>query len=230
MSEQPKTEKPHLFSPSRKQIVRTSESEIIEVETTTLPPVVETIPKHHREPKTLFSWSAAERMWKPKNKVWYLTSALVILIAIMVAAKLEYYIMIVALVAFLLLWFVQGTLEPWIITHSILTEGVFSHEELYEWKVIRHFWFGRKKDQIMLYIDFTDEAKEPRLTLLVNPGDDIKLFKILLPKSTYASADAAEYNILSRMLYGEYLPISHYLNDLDKSKRDNGGRMVIEGK
>lgn len=235
MANQNKADKTHLFSPARRQTVHTEppaeEKQVVELETNYVArPVRTKEPAKHKEPKVIFSWSAPERIWKPKNKVWYLTSALIIMLAILVAAKLEYYIMIVALVAFLLLWFVQGTLEPWIITHRILTEGIFSHETLYEWESIKHFWFGQKKGQKLLYIDFVPEVKETRLTLLLNPGEDEKLFKILLPKLTYATDAAAEYNIISKVLYGDYIPAAHYIHKLeDPDQNGDDGRMVIEG-
>jgi hypothetical protein len=163
-----------------------------------------------------FTWTVPERQWEPKTQVWYLSYAALFLLLILIAAKLGYPILIVALIAFMFLWFIQGTMKPWMITHKITTRGLYTNGQLYHWEDIETFWFGQKKKQLFLYFDLKKDMKESRLVLLVKEGDDEKIFDILMPKLKYADPQAAGYNIFAQMIYGKYLPIAHYLPDLDQ--------------
>lgn len=163
----------------------------------------------------LLSWEAAERIWQPKSRVWYLTYAIIILFFIFVAVRLENYSMLIALVAFMMLWFMQGAMQPWIVKHMITDKGIYTQGTLFPWKEMRCFWFARKGDQVMMYIDFTKESRQPRFTLLVNEGLDEEIFEIMIQHIPYGTETEIEYNVFAKMIYGEYLLISKYIRDLD---------------
>lgn len=163
----------------------------------------------------LLAWEAAERIWKPKTRDWYLKYALIILIMIFVAARMGYYIAIVALCAFLVLWFLQGSLVPWILKHKLTTKGVFTNNVMIPWKELKCFWFARKQDQTLLYLDFPKDSETPRLTLLVPPGMDQEIYDICAHYLIYGDLDMVEYNIFTNLIYGRYIPLSNYVPDLD---------------
>lgn len=163
----------------------------------------------------LLSWEAAERIWKPKTRVWYLSYALLILTLIFIAARMGYYIVIVALAAFMLLWFVQGTIAPWILKHKLTSKGVYTNGYLINWEELQHFWFAQKGDQLLLYLDFKKSKGEPRATLLVPEGLDYEIFSICSEYLPYGNINDVEYNIFSKLIYGTYLPLSKYITDLD---------------
>jgi hypothetical protein len=165
--------------------------------------------------EVLLSWEAAERIWRPKTRLWYLSYAAIILFLMLVSARLGYYIVIVALVAFMLLWFVQGTIAPWIIKHKITNRGLFSQGFLVRWEEMACFWFATKEGQTLLYIDFPKTAKEPRMTILVPAGLEYEIFHLLHQQIPYGEESQVEYNFLSRMIYGTYQPLSRFIPDLD---------------
>jgi hypothetical protein len=166
--------------------------------------------------RVLFSWISPERIWQPKSQVWYLTSALVILVCILVAVKLESYVFVVALLAFLLLWFVQGTMAPWDVKHQITSQGIYSFETFHRWDELAYFWFAKRENWILLYFDFRKELNQPRLVLLVNKDEDLEIFNLIIDYLKYGEMYEVGYNIFAKMIYGEYLPISHYIPDLDQ--------------
>jgi len=166
--------------------------------------------------KLLFSWTSPERIWKPKTQVWYLVSALVIMLLILLAVKLGYFVFVVALLAFLLLWFVQGTMVPWEVKHQITNEGLYTYDTFHRWDEIAYFWFAERDDWKVLYIDFRKELNHARLSLLVNAGEDDEIFNILMTKIKYGEMYEVGYNIFAQLIYGEYIPMTAYIPDLDQ--------------
>jgi hypothetical protein len=168
--------------------------------------------------KLLYSWTSPERIWKPKTQVWYLVSALVIMLLILLAVKLGYYIFVIALLAFLLLWFVQGTMAPWEVKHQITNEGIFTYDTFHRWSDFAYFWFAEKDGWKLLQLDLQKELNHPRITLLVNVGEDDEIFNMLVPKVKYGEMHEVGYNIFAHLVYGEYIPLTAYVPDLDQPR------------
>lgn len=165
-----------------------------------------------------YSWESPERIWKPKSKTWYLTSAVVILSAILFAILSRYPSypwLVLTLIAFMIMWFVQGTLPPEILQTKITNKGVFTFSTLYRWEDIAFFWIARKEDQYILHLDFHPKLRQPRVSVLINDKDAINVFDHLINHTKYATIQEAQYNIFAKWLYGEYQPISNYVVDLD---------------
>ena len=164
-----------------------------------------------------YFWSSPERIWKPKPRAWYLSYALLFLLLMLLFARLQQYIMIVGVIAFSLLWFVQGTIAPWVVEHKVTSRGIFTHGVMYLWDDMTYFWFAHKKGQIIFYADFPKESSLPRLTLLVNSKEESQeIFDHVIHHVKYAGMDEAEYNALARLIYGEYIPLTNFVPDLDR--------------
>ena len=177
--------------------------------------VAQTSLKVRKAVDVLLSWEAAERIWRPKTQIWYLKYAILILVLIFVAARMGYYVAIVALCAFMVLWFLQGSIQPWILKHKLTTKGVFTNNTMISWSEIKCFWFAEKDNHTILYLDFPKDTEAPRLTLLVSEGLDQEIFDICSRYLTYGDLDIVEYNIFTQLIYGKYIPITRYVPDLD---------------
>jgi len=70
----------------------------------------------------------------------------------------------------------------------------------------------------MLHLDLPQDAKTPRLTLLLTKEEADTIFPLLFERLKYATDDSAGYNMLARSIYGVYIPVSVFLPDLDKPK------------
>lgn len=156
----------------------------------------------------LFKWVAPSRIWYPKTRTWYLTSATIILAIILFVVLSRYPSypwLILMLTAFLLLWFLYGSTPPDIIENRITTKGIFTYGVLYPWEEIQFFWFAEKNEHGILYLDFPRALGRPRITLLVDPQDEDDIFDLLIDQIKYASPNEAQYNFFARMIYGTYL-------------------------
>jgi hypothetical protein len=166
----------------------------------------------------LFSWVSPERIWEPKSKVWYLSYAAFFMLLILIFAKLGYIIIILGILAFMFLWFVQGTIPPYVIEHRITSKGIITNSALTQWEELSQFWFAKKGKWYVLHLDFPTEAKKPRLSLLLKQSETETVFPLVFKYVKYASSDSASYNLLARSIYGVYLPVDMFLPDLDKPR------------
>lgn len=169
----------------------------------------------------LFKWIAPSRIWYPKNKAWYLSSAAVILAIILFVVLSRYPSypwLILMLTAFLMLWFLYGSTPPDMLENRIITSGIFTYQVLYPWEEIQYFWFAQKSGHSVLYLDFPKVMGRPRITIIVDPRDEDDIFDLLIGQVKYASTSEAQYNFIAQIIYGTYQPISKYLPDLDKAE------------
>ncbi len=178
----------------------------------------EKVKKPKNPVQLIYEWESPERIWSQKDRVWYLFYAAVFAVFILISARLGYFIMILGLLALMFLWFVQATIEPLITKHQITSKGIITRGTLIKWEQLNRFWIGRKPETDLLYIDYKEEEKLPRITLLLIPDQDQDqiVFNHLIEHLKYSNPEEAEVNILSRIIYGEYLPMSNYLQDLDQ--------------
>lgn len=168
--------------------------------------------------QTQFSWTAPERIWFPKDKAWYLSYAavtLLIILFLILSRYPAYPFLILVLIAFLGLWFAQAAIPPHIQQHRILSKGVYTYDGLYTWQEIGRFWIANKKGQMLLHLDFPPALRQPRITLLISAQDTQRIFNLLIEHVNYGSSLDIEYNVFTKMLYGEYQPISKFISDLD---------------
>ena len=126
------------------------------------------------------------------------------------------YILIVAVLAFMLLWFVQATVPPQIVEHIITGLGIKSFGKLYKWSDIKVFWFAKKENVVHLNLDILNEDKPDalfrrRISLLLNDGDDKQIFDVLIKFIDYGNKDEIGFNIFAQLLYGHYIDIMTYL-------------------
>lgn len=164
----------------------------------------------------LLKWTAPDRIWQPRSKQWYLLSALAILLVIFVFVRQGWYIAILAMIAFMMLWFLQAYREPLEVEHRITNKGIFTANVLFHWENITYFWMATVNDQLLLYLDFSKESNQPRITMLVPPELEYEIFNILIDYVKYGEPTQVEYTFFSSFIYGEYIPISRYIPDLDQ--------------
>jgi hypothetical protein len=164
--------------------------------------------------KNLYSWTAPERYWERKDKAWYLAYSLFFVLIILVLAVLGEFIMILGVLAFMFLWFAQAYIPPKIVEHSITTIGIRAYEKLYKWSEINHFWFSKKNGVVLLHLEqpIEDSKVTTRVTLIIDDENaDEQVFEILMRFLDYGRREEVGYNILARIINGEYIEIEKYM-------------------
>jgi len=182
--------------------------------------------------QTLYSWKSPERHWTQKDRAWYVSYSTFFVLIIAVLAILSEYILIVAVIAFVFLWFTQAAIPPQIVTHTINTLGVRTFSKTFKWKNIQHFWFSEKSGVIFLHLEIVDEIlfktdRVRRLSLIVNPEDEVSLFNIMLQSVDYGDKDEIGFNIFARLLHGKYIDVNSYLpEEMQTEEQFNEGAIM----
>lgn len=172
---------------------------------------------------TLFTWRSPERHWVKRERAWFVSYSLFFVIVIAIAVLLGEYVLIVAIVAFAFLWFVQASVPPETIEHRITNTGINTFGQLFKWKNINHFWFSKKHNLKYLNLEVVEDDSPnyiKRFSLIVNGEDDVQIFKKLITKIDYGDKIEIAYNPLTFLLYGKHLTISNYLPDNLKPQTD----------
>lgn len=166
---------------------------------------------------TLFTWQSRERYWTPKDRSWYVMYASFFVLLIAFAAILQEFILIIAIVAFVFLWFIQASIPPGILVHSVTKIGIKTFGKLFKWKQIRHFWFSEKHGVKYLHLELSEDLYEAlpykRLTMLCENDEDYQLFDLLIGEVDYGDKDEIGYSFLTAITNGKHIDLKEYMPD-----------------
>jgi len=173
--------------------------------------------------RTLYTWESPDRIWEEKDKFWYSSYTLFFVVVIAISLILGYYLLAVAVIAFAFLWFLQASTKPITIQIKITTTGIRIDEFLIRWREIKHFWFSLKNNHMLLQIDYQKEGFKElvnRTSIIVS--DNIQnIYKILVKYADYGDKQEISYNLLTKIIYGEYIEESEFETKETNSKKDN---------
>lgn len=158
----------------------TKESEINE----TKPPDVET-----DLIKTYLSWKAPSRPFRKKDKSYYTTIAILVVLLILIALLAQEILLIGVLLALAFVAYVLGFVPPEDVEYKISTQGITIGDHFYFWQDLDSFWFAEKEGQKILNV----------LTHLRFPG---QLMLVLDPSTS--SGQESEEEV--KKIVAKYLP------------------------
>lgn len=129
------------------------------------------------EIKTLFSWEAPARPFRKKDRSYYTTIAvLVILIVIIVRFWLNDLLLIGAIMSFAFVAYVLAFVPPHNVKYRVSTQGIIIGDDFYFWHFLDSFWFKEKEKQKILHIQ-TALRFPAQLMLVVKEEDEEKIKK-----------------------------------------------------
>lgn len=182
--------------------------------------------------KYIYSWKSQERYWKEKDRSWYVIYSFFFTVLIAVLALISEWVLIIAILGFAFLWFVQASVEPPVVEHIISSVGIKTFNKLYKWEDIKSYWFSTKTDTLALNLDLINEEKPDslfrrRLSLIINTEDRNHIFEILFNYIEYGDEEDVGVNILTQIIYGKYISIEEFM---DKSIEADLANAVEEAK
>jgi len=152
----------------------------------------------------LFEWTAPDRTPVKFEKKSFLIIIVMVLLFSLYLAIMKHYLLMVCIMSILFLLYVAGTTKPVKITHKITARGIDTGGKLYEWYMLKSFYFTKKEDQILLLVE-TKLNFPGVLTFLVSDKDKDPIFVLLQDKLLYK--DIRKWNWLDKLSYGEYIPL-----------------------
>ncbi len=158
--------------------------------------------------KVLYKWQAPERVFKKRDKPWFLKIAIIALLFILFFAFLQDFIAILVICVIVLISFLLGSITPRTVEHQILNKGVKSFDTLYKWDDLDNFQIADKAGYKILYI--TTKFKFPhRLTMLIGRKSEIPVVKLLGKKLDYREYEEKQ-GWISKMADGEMVNPEKY--------------------
>lgn len=122
------------------------------------------------EVKTLLSWEAPSRPYRPKDRSYYTTVAILVILLGLIAFLMREFLLIGAILAFAFVTYVLAFVPPHDINYKISTQGVTIGDHFYFWHFLDSFWFKEKEGQKILIIQ--THLRFPAQLMLVIPKED----------------------------------------------------------
>lgn len=152
-----------------------------------LPREPEEIPAHSAthpaslaQVKTLLSWTAPGRPFKKRNKEFYLSSLLIMLLVETVLFLFSQYLLMLVVLSLVFLAFALATVPPHNFHYKISTEGIIVEDHFFLWQELYDFYFKKRHDMDILHIR-THALLPGELTLTLGDVGKEHIKTILLP-------------------------------------------------
>jgi len=127
--------------------------------------------------KVIFEWVAPSRPFRKRNKQFFTT---VLVIASLISLILFFsgqFLPIAMVFSVVFLNYVLAVIPPQDISHTITNLGVKVEGKLYTWQELGRFWFDKKHDSLLLYIE---TAYFPGRLILVLPEENKQIVTEIL--------------------------------------------------
>lgn len=137
------------------------------------------------EIKTLLSWQAPARPFRKKDRSYYTTSAILVILLILIALLAHEFLLIGVLLSFIFVVYVLAFVPPNNVSYRISTQGVTIGEDFYFWHFLDSFWFKEKENSKVLYIQTRFRFPAQLMLVLGDPSagsgqvDEEKVKKII---------------------------------------------------
>ncbi len=152
----------------------------------------------------LFTWEAPDRVQIKYNNKLFLIIVACSLVFILLLAILGHYFLMGCIIALVFLIYVLGTTKPKIVSHTITARGVDTGGKLYEWYLLKDFYFTKKDGQLFMFVE-TFLNFPGALIFLLNEKDKGALFVLLQEKLLYK--DIRKQDWLDKKNFGNYIPL-----------------------
>ncbi|MBI3103520.1 hypothetical protein HYZ05_01125 [Candidatus Daviesbacteria bacterium] len=130
------------------------------------------------EVRTLLSWEAPSRPFRKKDRSYYTTIAIIVMLLILIAFLFREFLLIGAILALMFVAYVLAFVPPHNIKYRISTQGVTIGNDFYFWHFLDAFWFKEKEGAKILIIQ-TRFRFPGQLMLVLADQDEEKVKKIV---------------------------------------------------
>lgn len=126
----------------------------------------------------LYSWKAPERPFKKRSREWYTTAGSIIFLLCVILIFIKEWLLITVLMALGFYLYVSTNVKPEEVENYIYNHYIGIGKAQYPWEVLGRFWFDKKYDEEILYIE-NFNGFPARLSLLVGKAKKQEIVSIL---------------------------------------------------
>lgn len=103
------------------------------------------------EVKTLLSWEAPSRPFRSRDRSYYTTIAVIVVLLILISLLAREYLLIGVLLAMTFVAYVLAFVPPGLVVYKISTQGITIGDHFYFWHELDSFWFKEQEGQKVLF-------------------------------------------------------------------------------
>ncbi len=130
------------------------------------------------EIKTLLSWEAPSRPFRKKDRSYYTTIAILVILLMLITFLLREFLLMGTLLALAFVSYVLAFVPPHDIKYRISTQGITIGEDFYFWHYLDAFWFKDKESHKVLHIQ-TRFRFPAQIMLVLGDQDSEEIKKIV---------------------------------------------------
>lgn len=131
------------------------------------------------EIKTLLSWEAPARPFRKKDRSYYTTSAILVILLILIAFLAREFLLIGVLLSLTFVAYVLAFVPPGNVLYRISTQGITIGEDFYFWHFLDSFWFKEKENSKILYIQTRFRFPAQLMLVLKDKSEEEKVKSIV---------------------------------------------------
>jgi len=128
--------------------------------------------------KSLFEWEQAERPYKKRDKNYWVTTIVILILVSVIFFYMKEFLLIVALFSGLFLYYSMSAITPQNISYKITNRGVYYGGSRIEWALLNRFWIKQNMDSCVIYFD-TNLRFPRQISVIINEKDTETLKKII---------------------------------------------------
>lgn len=150
--------------------------------------------------KTYLSWTAPSRPYRKKDRSFYTTVAILVILLMLIALLAKEILLIGVLLSVAFVVYVLGFTPPEDVEYKISTQGITVDGHFYFWNYLDSFWFSEKEGQKLLNI-LTHLTFPGQLILVLGSTDEEKAKAVMVKHLPYH--EIAPKNLLEN--WGNFL-------------------------
>lgn len=130
------------------------------------------------EIRTLLSWEAPSRPFRKKDRSYYTTLAIIVILLTLILILAKEFLLIATILSLAFVSYVLAFVPPHKIDYRISTQGITLGEDFYFWHFLDSFWFKQKEGHKIVHIQ-TNLRFPAQLMLVLEGEDEEKVKKII---------------------------------------------------
>lgn len=104
------------------------------------------------EIRTLLSWEAPSRPYRKKDRSYYTTIAILVILIALIALMAKEILLIAVVFSLAFVAYVLGFIPPGDVKYKVSTQGITIGDHFYFWHTLDSFWFREKEGQKVLFV------------------------------------------------------------------------------
>jgi len=155
--------------------------------------------------KDLYVWEQVERPFKRKDKNFWMTAIVLLILVSMIFFYMKEFLLIVALFSALFLFYTLSAIEPNKIKYKITNRGIYFGDSRIEWSLLNHFWIKKNLDSDAIY--FETNLRFPRQICIIISSESIEELKKIIARRVPMLEDSPEFVDKVTKWFGKKFPL-----------------------